>query len=116
MIVAVPVPFAVIFALLAVVLATVATLVFELDQLNPHAYEPLFVLCDTMNVSPLPSVRPKLLNLTLVGAGFTVTLQVAVLPFDVFTVIFAVPAFLAVTLPLLLTDATEELLLDQVQV
>ena len=41
------------------------------------------------------------------GAGrFTVTLQVAVLPFEVFTVIVAVPAFLAVTLPLLSTVAT----------
>ena len=42
-----------------------------------------------------------------VGRVFiTVTLQVAVFPFDVLTVIVAVPVFLAVTLPLLLTVAT----------
>ena len=52
----------------------------------------------------------------LVGASFTVTLQVAVLPLTVFTVITAVPTALAVTLPVLLTVATLLLLVDQVQV
>ena len=42
--VAVPTPFAVIFALLAVVLVTVATDVLLLLQVKPLAYEPLFVL------------------------------------------------------------------------
>lgn len=49
------------------------------------------------------------------GAGrFTVTLQVAVLPFEVFTVIVAVPDALAVTLPLPSTVAT--LVLELLQV
>ena len=51
----------------------------------------------------------------LVGAGLTVTLQAADFPFAVLTVMFDVPAFLAVTLPLLSTEATVELLLDHLQ-
>ena len=64
----------------------------------------------------MPSVRAVGLIFTLVGAGFTVTLQVAVLPFTVFTVIVAVPTALAVTLPVLLTVAALLLLVDHVQV
>ena len=53
-------------------------------------------------IPPVVFARP-----VICGAGrFTVTLQVAVFPFEVFTVIVAVPAFLAVTLPLLSTVAT----------
>lgn len=64
--------------------------------------------------SPTPNVIFVLLSQTLPGAFLTVTLQVAVLPFDVFTVIFAVPVFLAVILPVEFTVATLVLLLDQV--
>ena len=63
----------------------------------------------------MPSVRLAGFIFTLVGAGLTVTLHVAVFPFVVFTVMLAVPDFLAVTLPLLSTEATDELLLDHVQ-
>ena len=46
-------------------------------------------------------------RLVICGVGrFTVTLQVAVLPLEVFTVIVAVPDALAVTLPFLSTVAT----------
>ena len=44
----------------------------------------------------------------------TVTAQVAVLPFDVLTVMVAVPGLLAVTYPLAVTDATPELFEVQV--
>ena len=49
---------------------------------------------------------------TAVGAGFTVMVQEAVLPFEVFAVMVAVPTFLAVTLPFS-TVATVLLLLLQ---
>ena len=49
----------------------------------------------------------------LVGAFFTVTTQLAVLLLSVFTVMVAVPAFLAVILPLFDTVTTETLLLLQ---
>ena len=82
MIVAVPVPLATIFALLPESFCTVAT--FEFDvlhfRLEAFDYEPLLVLSDIVMLSPLPSVRLVLLSLTLVGAAFTVTLQLAVLP------------------------------------
>ena len=51
-------------------------------------------------------VNDVLFNDTEVGTACTVTLQLAVFPFAVFTVIVAVPTCFAVTLPLLSTVAT----------
>ena len=53
-------------------------------------------------------------DVTLVGAGITVTLHRAVLLLEVLTVIVAVPAFFAVILPFV-TEATVVLLLDHMQ-
>ena len=61
------------------------------------AFEGMIAL--TVKLSPIPIVTADLSSLTLDAAGFTVTLQVADLLFAVFTVIVAVPAFLAVSLP-----------------
>ena len=94
------------------VFVTFATFVSELLQPNFHAYEPAFVLSEIIYSSPMPNVRLLVLILMLDGAGFTVTLQVFVSPFAVLTVIVAVPDFLAVTVPLLFTVATDVLLLD----
>ena len=60
------------------------------------------------------TVMPVTLTVCTLGA-VTVTVHFAVSPFDVFTVIVAVPAFLAVTVPLL-TLATDALSDDQVTV
>ena len=54
-------------------------------------------------------------SVTAVGAFFTVTVQVAVLPLVVFTVITAVPTFLPVTTPPEVTAATVSSLLDHEQ-
>ena len=96
---------------------TVATLELELIHFRfaAFAYVPPLVLSLIVYVSPFPSVRLVGLILRLVGAGLTVTLQAADFPFAVLTVMFDVPAFLAVTLPLLSTEATVELLLDHLQ-
>ena len=64
----------------------------------------------------MPKVRAVGLIFTPVGAGFTVTLQVAVFPFTVFAVITAVPTAFAVTLPVLPTVATLPLLVYHVQI
>ena len=64
----------------------------------------------------MPKVSAVGLILTPVGAGLTVTLQVAVFPFTVFAVITAVPTAFAVTLPVLLTAATLPLLVYHLQV
>lgn len=62
----------------------------------------------------LPTFTVPLVFASLTAAFFTVTLQVAFFPLEVFAVMVAVPAFLAVTLPLELTVAT--FLLEEVQV
>ena len=79
---AVPFDFAVMTALFELPFLIVATFVFELlhFRLPAFAYEPLFVLSETVKVFPLPKVILELLSLTLVGAFLTVTLQLAVLP------------------------------------
>ena len=59
------------------------------------------MLSEIVYVSPLPSVRLVGFVFTLDGADLTVTLQLAVFPFEVLTVMIAVPVFLAVTFPLL---------------
>ena len=82
MTVAVPVPWATIFALLPESFCTVAT--FEFDvlhfRLEAFEYEPLLVLSDIVKLSPLPIIIDDSLSFTLLGADFTVTLQLAVLP------------------------------------
>lgn len=62
----------------------------------------------TFNCKVFPGFRflTDALSLTDFGLFFTVILHSAVLPFPVRTVIVAVPVFLAVILPLELTDAT----------
>ena len=57
-----------------------------------------------LRIYELPPVDLSLLSTTTVLA-FTVILQVAFRPFVVFAVIVTVPAFFAVTLPLLFTVA-----------
>jgi len=69
----------------------------------------------SVSFSFTPRVALVLFSLTFVGAGFTVMVAEANLPLSVLTVIFAVPTFSAVTLPLLLTLATEGLEEDQVR-
>ena len=70
----------------------------------------------TFNFNVLPGFRFLIEALSFIDFGlfFTVILHSAVLPFAVRTVIVAVPVFLAVILPLELTDATFLLLLDHV--
>ena len=50
-------------------------------------------------VSPRPSVREFLSNVTVSGAGLTVILVVAVFPLKVFTVITSDPTFLPLIIP-----------------
>ena len=110
---AVPTPFAVIVALLALPFVTVATFEFVVDhfKLAAFAYAPLFVFSLIVYFSPLPSVTLVGLVFTLDGAFLTVTLHVAVLPLYVLIVIVAVPTPFAVTVALLalhfVTVATE---------
>ena len=79
---AVPLPFAVIVALLPLPFVTVATLEFVVDhfRLAAFAYAPLFVFSLIVYFSPLPRIRLVGFVVTLVGAFLTVTLHCAVLP------------------------------------
>ena len=110
---AVPTPFVVIVALLALPFVTVATFEFVVDhfKLVALAYVPLFVFSLIVYFSPLPSVTLVGFVFTLDGAFLTVTLHVAVLPLYVLIVIVAVPTPFAVTVALLalpfVTVATE---------
>ena len=69
-----------------------------------------------MYVSPASNERVDGMLTLVTDFAETVTLHVAVLPLSVFTVISAVPALLAVTLPELDTVATLVLLDIQVKV
>ena len=59
---------------------------------------PLGILLFKSNVSPTPKTRLVLFSETFFGAALTITLQVAVLPLYVLTVMVVVPIFLAVTI------------------
>ena len=74
---AVPLPFAVIVALLPLPFVTVATLEFVVDHLRlaAFAYAPMFVFSLIEYFSPLPSVTLVGFVVTLVGAFLTVTLH-----------------------------------------
>ena len=98
------------------VVLTVATVVL-LDFQVTALLEVLLGLTVAVSckVWPVFSVAEVLLSDTPVASCFTVTVQVAVLfvPSQVLAVIVAVPGPLAVTRPLLLTEATLELLVVQ---
>lgn len=110
-IVAVPAAFAVTFPLES---TTATDGLPELHVIFPAAFDG-----DREYVSfalrPFTRVMADAFNLIALGAGaLTVTLQTAFFPFEVFTVIVAVPAFFAVTVPLEFTEAILGLLLVHV--
>ena len=109
---AVPAFFAVTFPLLSTA-ATSALLLLHFTVLSPVAFDGVIV---AVNVSLSPSVKLVVLLLRLIPVMaisfcFTVTVQPAVFPLLLVAVITAVPAFFAVTFPLLSTAATAPLLL-----
>ena len=109
---AVPAFFAVTFPLLSTA-ATSALLLLHFTVLSPVAFDGVIV---AVNVSLSPSVKLVVLLLRLIPVMaisfcFTVTVQPAVFPLLLVAVITAVPAFFAVTFPLLSTAATASLLL-----
>ena len=109
---AVPAFFAVTFPLLSTA-ATASLLLLHFTVLSPVVFDGVIV---AVNVSLSPSVMLVVLLLRLIPViaisfCFTVTVQLAVFPLLLVAVITAVPAFFAVTFPLLSTAATSALLL-----
>ena len=94
---------------------TVATALLLLLQVQYVAESAGASVAVSVHFCFTPIFIDVLLIVTLSGAGFTSTSQVAVFPLEVFTVITAVPTSLPVTTPLELTVATALSLLLQVQ-
>ena len=78
----------------------------ELVQVSLSVEEEGVIVAFKVRVLPFATVALVLFNFTLVAGTFTVTLQVAFFPPDVFAVIVTVPFFTAVTTPFLSTVAT----------
>ena len=97
---------------------TVATFSLLLDQSNPFSAFVVLGFIFELNCNVLDTPKSitafVLSNSILTGVVFTVTVQDAVFPFPVFTVIVADPFAIAVTNPYLSTVATAELVLDHV--
>ena len=74
-------------------LSTVATFLLELVQVSLSVEEEGVIVAFKVRVLPFATVALVLFNFTLVAGTFTVTLQVAFFPPDVFAVIVTVPFF-----------------------
>ena len=95
------------FALTIPAVLTVAIFVFEEVYSLVQAALELLTALSKSNFSPIFSEREVLLSTIEVGAFFTVTVHLALLPLYILQLMTAVPTFLVVIIPDELTVATD---------